>query len=105
MVMKFIAGTAEFTEDTSLPKTKDLIHNPVKDNKDKAAIERFFNNHKDGTVLTCQAMDYIKNKPIGQSLVIYSSNGYQWSNEVIHHFKKYDLKLDDSFIDYVLGNS
>ena len=54
-------------------------------------------------VLTCGAMDYISDKPLnGISVKSFTDGNYLWSNEEIYHFEKYDLKLNDDFIQYVL---
>ena len=57
-------------------------------------------------VLTCSAMDYISNQPLnGTSLKSFTDGKYLWSNEEIYHFEKYDLKLNDDFIQYVLNKT
>ncbi|MEE0264483.1 MAG: hypothetical protein UD936_02555 [Acutalibacteraceae bacterium] len=98
--MKFIAETFEFTEEAQFPKTKELLNNPI---ENKSVIESFFDKHSPDVVLACRAMDYVKEKYIGESLKIYLSGGFCWSNEVVYHFKNYDLRLDEEFIDYVLS--
>ncbi len=100
MFMKFIAEIFEFTKESQFPKITELLNNPV-DNK--SVIESFFDKHSPDIVLACRATDYVKEKHIGKSLKIYSSGGFCWSNEVVYHFKHYDLKLDDEFIAYVLS--
>lgn len=100
MFMKFIAETFEFTKETQFPKTKDLLNYPI---ENKSVIESFFDKQAPDIVLACHATDYVKEKHINESIKIYSSGGFCWSNEVIYHFKNYDLKLDDEFIDYVLS--
>ena len=92
MFMKFIAETFEFTEETQFPKTKDLLNNPI---ENKSVIESFFDKQSPDIVLACHATDYVKEKHINESIKIYSSGGFSWSNEVVYHFKNYDLKLDD----------
>lgn len=99
--MNFITKTKEFTEDDNHNDIYSMINDKV-DNKDK--ILKFLNSVEPISVLPCPTTDFIKNKIFcEQSLMYYEKDGYTWSNEIIYHFEKYDLKLDEQFIDYVLN--
>lgn len=105
--MNFIANYFEFTEDHSHAKISQGIYNPI-DKSDKEIVVAYFkqNLKSKASILTCVSKDYVTNSPIAnQSIIIFESDGFTWTNEVAYHFEKYDLKLNDDFIQYVLNNA
>ena len=105
--MKFIAEFFEFTDNPNHGSIhKNSSSEIAPDIKEK--ILSFFkaNSTAKTSVLTCGAMDFIADTPLPQtSVIIFEKDSFAWTNEVIYHFEKYNLKLNDDFIQYVLSNS
>ena len=49
--------------------------------------------------------DYITKKQIYKANNAHSDGVYQWYEDEIYHFEKYNLMLNDEFIQHVLSNS
>lgn len=57
-------------------------------------------------VVTCSATDRITGKSLNQSSIkTFDDGDYYWTNEEIYLFNKYDLKLNDDFIEHVLSKN
>lgn len=101
--MKYAASYFEMTHEKGDMLVKDGIGKVCPD-KDK--IIGFFENHaSEYTALTCSSSDYISGESLDESVKCYSDGNYSWTNEEVYHFKKYDLKLNDDFIAYVLNQT
>ena len=101
--MKGISSYYEMTDNTEFPYVKDGI-GFVCPQKEK--VMDFFNkNSTSDAILTCSASDYITGERFKDSIKRYSDGNYYWTNEEVYHFKKYDLKLNDDFISYVLNQT
>ena len=101
--MKRITNYKETNYDSSLKKS-------VKEGIDfllpeKEKVLSFFEKYKDEYIaVTCFATNHITGKPIGNSSILsYNDGVYCWTNEEIYLFDKYNLKLNDDFIQYVLN--
>ena len=98
--MKFAVSAFEFTEDPSHDSVIFMLNKPIT-HKDKILL--YLKGKSPDIVLACSAMDYVSKQPVGESLKIFSDSVYSWSNEVVYHFEKYDLELDEEFTQYVLS--
>lgn len=101
--MKFIAEIKEFSENSNNPDLSTMINFPL---KDKSVILRFLKSFKPIAVMAHSTKDYIKNiSNNDESVSLFNSDEWFWTNEIIYHFEKYNLKLNDNFIEYVLKRS
>lgn len=97
--MNFIVKVKEFSENSNYPDLNTMINYPI---KNKSDILKFLKSFAPIAVMTKGITDYIKNVSDNtQSLTLFNFGEWFWTNEMIYHFEKYDLKLKDEFIDYV----
>ena len=69
----------------------------------KAEILTFFNSFTHPIAVAGMALyDPITRKYLEDSVEAYEHDGFFWTNEDVLLFEKYDLQLEQSFIDYVL---
>ncbi len=54
---------------------------------------------------TALVTDYITKEQFYKANNAHSDGVYQWYEDEIYHFEKYNLKLNDDFIQHVLSNS
>lgn len=70
----------------------------------KEIILIYFKEHNSETaIITCASTDYISGEKLSDSVTCFNDGEYCWTSEEIYHFEKYDLKLNDDFIRYVLS--
>jgi hypothetical protein len=99
--MKDISTYREMTENPHDNSVKDFIGFHF-DKKER--ILSYFNTYSTANaVITCMATDYITGEKLSESVKCFDDGIYLWTNEEVHLFKKYDLKLNDDFIEYVLS--
>lgn len=102
--MKEITCYREFTENPDDASIKSGI-NHLCDKKDK--ILDYFKKHNiPDVVVACAAKDYVTGEEFQKvSIQGFNDGVYCWSNLEIYHFEKYNLKLNDDFIEYVLNRN
>lgn len=102
--MKEITSYCETTDNCQLASVKEGIGKPT---QNKHLILNYFHEFDNTyTVVTCAATDYITGKKIGsESIKTYNDGVYVWTNEEVFLFNKYDLKLNDDFIQHILTKS
>ena len=67
-------------------------------------ILRYFKEHNSETaIITCASTDYISGEKLSDSVTCFNDGEYCWTSEEIYHFEKYDLKLNDDVIRYILS--
>ncbi len=54
---------------------------------------------------TALVTDYLTKEQFYKANNAHSDGAYQWYEDEIYHFEKYNLKLSDDFIQHVLNNS
>lgn len=101
--MKKITSYKEFTKKDYDISLKDRL-NVVCVNK-KTVLQYLKNFNQECIVLTCSANDFVTGELLTNSVFVYNDGVYCWTNEEIYHFEKYDMKLNDDFIQYVLNKS
>lgn len=70
--------------------------------KDK--VLAYFRSFKKPIAVAGMALyDPITRKYLEDSVAAYEHDGFYWTNEDVLLFEKYDLQLEQSFIDYVLN--
>lgn len=101
--MIIIGKTREVYEDDNLPSIKDLIcSKPIKESK---KVLEHLKNGKKGAVASGYAVDVISKERIAGELCCFSDGKFGWRSDTIYYFEKYNLKLDDEFINYVLNGA
>lgn len=102
--MKEITSYCETTDNGQLMSVKEGTGFPT---PYKQTILNYFHSFdSDYTVVACAATDYITGIKIGsESVKTYNDGNYFWTNEEVHLFDKYDLKLNDDFIKHVLSKT
>ena len=101
--MKEITSYKETSENSNGTSVKDFIKIPCAEkNKVLAYFERYAEFY---TILTCPATDFITGEIMNESIKCFEDGEYCWTNQEVYLFKKYDLKLNDDFIEYVLNRS
>lgn len=98
--MKNITNYREFSDNVS---DDSLLNNTGHTIENKEKILEYFRRYGADVVLAQSAYDHVENKRLPNSLMCYSDGTYLWTNEEVYHFRKYDLKLNDDFIEYVLN--
>ena len=98
--MKSISNYREFTKNPNDISFSDKF-NVVCQNKD-VILQYLKNFNKECIVLTCASTDFVTGQLLKSSIFVYNDGVYCWTSEEIYHFEKYDMKLNDDFIQYVL---
>lgn len=99
--MKEITSYVEMTENPEDISLKEFtgFRSPVKND-----ILNYFKQHNVAySVVICPATDYITGKTLDNLIECFDDEVYTWTSEEIYHFEKYDLKLNDDFINHVLN--
>lgn len=99
--MKCISNYKEFTKNSDDISFSDEL-NIVCDDKD-TVLQYLKKFDKDCIVLTCASTDFVTGQLLKSSIFVYNDGVYCWTSEEIYHFEKYDMKLNDDFIKYVLS--
>lgn len=99
MNKKDICNYREFDSDNNYPSVRSAIGDK-NENKDK--ILSYLNHFEQIVAITRPITDYISGEDKRESVYGYTDGGYWWTNEQVYHFEKYDMKLNDDFIKYVL---
>lgn len=72
----------------------------------KAKILAYFKNHTSNAAhASSTIIDLVTNQDTRLPKVAYNDGKYSWSSTLVYHFEKYNLKLDDDFIQHVLNNT
>ncbi len=92
--MKSISNYREFTRNPNL-----LINNVC---ESKKLILDYLNSFKTICASGMWLKDVIDGSIINIQVLGYSDGEYLWDTREIYHFEKYDMKLNDDFIQHVL---
>ena len=99
--MLVIGKCKEVYKDNNLPSIKDLIQSePI---KNKEIVLQYLKNGKKGAVAAGRAFDFISGETIPGELFCYSDGEYGWRSDTIYYFEKYNLKLDEAFIQHIVN--
>ena len=99
--MKAISNVRNFTGDEKAPELKSVIQKsePEQKNKVLAYLKSFNPDCAAGMFLT----DEITGKTIEEGVKGYEDGEYYWDTREIYHFEKYNMKLNEDFIEHVLN--
>lgn len=73
------------------------------ENQNKTAILEYLKKNEAEAVQARSMTDYISGTPLHDSVECFTDGKFFWTSEEIYHFEKYNLKLNDDFIQYVLN--
>ena len=99
--MIVIGKLKEIYHDESLPSIFELLSNkPVRQKDD---IVKYMRKGKITSCSPAIVRDIITNQVINIPLNFMTDGVYAWRSDTIYYFEKYDIKLDNDFIEYVLN--
>lgn len=85
-----------------LPSMKDYMnHSPY---PEKEKIVRYLKMGKKTYCATSCAHDCFSGETIVGEQCGMTDGKYSWNNELIHYVEKYNLRLPDDFVEYVMKN-
>lgn len=74
--------------------------------KDKTQILKYLQSFNEPSAYTSQpVIDKFTGKELERVNNAFSDGVYTWYVSEIYHFEKYNLKLNDDFVEYVLAKS
>ena len=101
VILKEITSYIEMTQNKNDVSLKKFIGYHL---NEKKIILRYFKEHNSETaIITCASTDYISGEKLSDSVTCFNDGEYCWTSEEIYHFEKYDLKLNDDVIRYILS--
>lgn len=101
--MNFISEVKEFSQNPNYSDLNTMINYPI---ENKSDILNFLKSFAPVAVMAHGIADYIKNiQNNNESLKLFNSDDWFWTNEIIYHFEKYDLKLKNDFVEYVVNKN
>ncbi len=81
-------------------------NNETLEKKQKSIILQFFKEHQPMTYSGSWVKDIVTNKKTDIPVRMYQEKDlFYWNDYHIYYFEKYNLKLSDEFIEYVLKRS
>ena len=99
--MIVIGKTREIYKDPNLPTIKSLISKEPIGNKKK--ILEYLRNGRITAAAAGTANDIITGKTIDEPFCMFTDGVYAWRSDTIYYVDKYNLKLEDEFINHVLN--
>lgn len=99
--MKEISNVKEFSAEDTFESVKELISENSIDGKDK--ILQYLKSFEPDCAAGMTLVDEITGADTGISVNGYEDGRYYWDTRHIYHFEKYNLKLNDDFVEYVLS--
>ena len=75
---------------------------PRKPIKEKETVLKYLRNGKDTAAYAGIAKDILTGEEIPGQWLLLSDGVFEWSTDEIYYFEKYNIKLEDEFIEYVL---
>ncbi len=101
--MKGISCVKEFAGDDTYMPLKDLISDtPI---KGKIKILKYLKSFSSDCAAGMSLVDEITGDSLNTCVCGYEDCKYYWDDREIYHFEKYNLKLNDDFIEYVLNKN
>ena len=98
--MLHITDYKEFFGD---PKNSALNHlalgSPI---PEKQVILRYLNNAPQQGICASSMYDIVEKHSTFKTRKFFDDGVYEWTNDEVYHFEKYNLELDPEFIQYVL---
>lgn len=99
-MLKFIDDYKEFGFDSTLSVVDNISSTPIPE-KEKI-LDYLKRTPKDG--VRCSTLnDFVTKELLTPAVWTHSDGEYNWDDEEIYHFEKYNMKLNQEFIDKVLS--
>lgn len=76
----------------------------VVEHDQKSIILQYLKNGMDAGVRCSSVFDYIKKEYRPRTIHLYTDGEFFWNDEDIYHFEKYNLQLNEEFINKVFQN-
>ena len=99
--MKEICNVSEFTGDANYPVIKSLISDVSI--PEKAIISKYLKSFTPDCASGMSLTDEITGEDLNSGVSGYEDGMYYWDTRHIYQFEKYNLKLNDDFIKFVLS--
>lgn len=99
--MKEISNAKEFSGDKSFASIKKLISDT--EVPEKSRILRYLKSFKPDCAAGMTLVDEITGADVDSGVNGFEDGVYYWDTRHIYHFEKYNLKLNDDFVEYVLN--
>lgn len=98
--MKFIDNYIEFGHKSENSVLDNISNTPIVQ-KDKIL---YYLKKFEWDAIRCSTLnDFVAKKLLTPSVWYYTDGEYGWDDEEIYHFEKYNMKLNQDFIDKVLS--
>ncbi len=98
--MKYITDYKEFDED-SVDSLLDNISDTPLVMKDK--VLQYLKCGQDAGVCCSAVHDLVEGFSTGKTIHRYTDGEYIWDDREIYHFEKYNLRLNEGFVNKVVG--
>lgn len=87
-------------EKMSIQEFKDICTDEI---HDKETVLRYLKSFHPNGYTTAYLKDKITGVTVSEGFAGYNDGEYEWYDYWIYHFEKYNLKLNDDFIEHVLS--
>ena len=101
--MKPICSYEEFNTADAKSSVLDNISETAPEFKE--TVIEYLKSFKPSSIAPTIAYDLISGEKLNITLYCSHDDLYYWRSDVIYYFEKYNLKLSDDFINYVLNKS
>ncbi len=98
--MNAISNYKEINGNASSPSITSGIGVEI---QNRNAILEYMKKNEAEAVQARAMTDYVSGAVLHGSVECFTDGKYFWTSEEIYHFEKYNLKLNDDFIQYVLN--
>lgn len=96
--MKFISNYEEFGAKNGISVTDHISQKSI---PEKEMILSYLSSGKYDGVACGSIFDYITKESKLDTIKLYTDGIYDWTDEEMYHFAKYNMELDPEFIEYV----
>ena len=99
--IKWLVDISEFQSE-GLPIAELVTDTPIP-NKEK--VLSYMRNAEELAAATGIAKDAFTGEIIPEEWLAWGDGRYSWDTRILYHFEKYNLRLPDDFIDYILNET
>lgn len=97
--MKEISKVREFSGDSSYATIKEVIGKSI---SEKKKILQYLKSFEPDCAAGMLLVDEITGEETSNGVMGYEDGMYYWDTREIYHFEKYDMELQNDFIEYVM---
>lgn len=98
--MRFITNYKELNGASNESLLDHISEKPMQKKED---ILEYLKNGEDDGVRCSGIFDYVSGEPTFETIHLFTDGKYCWDSEEIYHFERYNLSLNDDFIEYALS--